>query len=242
MNRCPNDHPAPPGLDYCEECGARITTGDSPAPPPTPPPPPPTWTCRTSDCDTTQPHSRFCEACGEPNPHHPDFADTGDTPPDTTAPHDHDTPTAETAHHAKPPTEPVTPRRWTLHATADNDYFRRVIAGNGPDSGGITFPALYPDRQFDLTKEHNFIGRRSRSRGIEPDVDLSGAPEDPGISHAHAVIVATGDTPAIVDLGSANGTYVNGAADPVPANTPVPLTENDTVHIGAWTRLTLRAA
>jgi pSer/pThr/pTyr-binding forkhead associated (FHA) protein len=86
------------------------------------------------------------------------------------------------------------------------------------------------------------IGRRSRARGIEPEVDLTGPPTDPGVSHAHAMLVAqAGATWAVVDLDSANGTYLNDDPDPIAANTPVPVTAGDRIHVGAWTTLTLRS-
>lgn len=130
---------------------------------------------------------------------------------------------------------------WVLTAAADRDYFSRIQGFNGPDSGGIQFPVVYQPRRFTLGGQQQvFIGRRSRSRGIEPDIDLSGAPMDPGVSHSHAAIVATEDGGwAIVDVGSANGTYLNGAIEPIEPGQPQPLTDGDRIQLGAWTRLTI---
>jgi len=87
------------------------------------------------------------------------------------------------------------------------------------------------------------IGRQSRSRGIDPDIDLTGPPEDPGVSHLHALLLAQDDgTWSVVDLDSANGTTVNDEPDPMAPNTPRPLTEGDRVYLGAWTRITLNRA
>lgn len=48
---------------------------------------------------------------------------------------------------------------------------------------------------------------------------------------------------SIVDLGSANGTYVNDPASAaIPAETPVPVRPGDRVYLGAWTSLTVREA
>ncbi len=44
-------------------------------------------------------------------------------------------------------------------------------------------------------------------RGLECDVTLN----DPGVSRAHAVIETEGAEPTVRDLGSTNGTFVNGA-------------------------------
>ena len=86
------------------------------------------------------------------------------------------------------------------------------------------------------------IGRTSRSRGIQPDIDLTGPPEDAGVSHAHALLVADPDGGwSVVDLDSANGTYHNEGTDPITANVPVPVKDGDRIHVGAWTTLTLHA-
>jgi len=44
---------------------------------------------------------------------------------------------------------------------------------------------------------------------------------------------------SVVDLDSANGTYLNGGTDPIAPNTPVPLHDGDRIHLGAWTTLTI---
>ncbi len=43
----------------------------------------------------------------------------------------------------------------------------------------------------------------------------------------------------MVDLDSANGTYLNDSPDPLPANQPTSLAAGDRIHVGAWTTLTL---
>ncbi len=108
-----------------------------------------------------------------------------------------------------------------------------------PDAEPIAFPAFCPERRFTLPGTQVLIGRRSRSRGIEPDIDLTGPPEDAAVSHAHALLVSVPDGWAVVDLDSANGTYVNDATDPIEANVPVPLGDGDRIHVGAWTTMTL---
>jgi hypothetical protein len=51
------------------------------------------------------------------------------------------------------------------------------------------------------------IGRRGASRGIEPEIDLTGPPADPGISHLHAVLpVEPHGGWAVLDSGPSNGT------------------------------------
>lgn len=138
-----------------------------------------------------------------------------------------------------PPGPPYT--GWHVVASADRAYYDTVIAQGGPDAAKITFPPYCPDRVFPLIGTHIQIGRRSRSRGINPEIDLSGVPEDPGISHLHAVLIAQPDGSwTLVDPGSANGTKINDAPDPIPTNTPVPVSDGDRVYLGAWTVLMLR--
>jgi FHA domain len=130
--------------------------------------------------------------------------------------------------------------RWRLVVAADTDYHARMQAQREPDVAEIPLPAFCPERRFALTGTQALIGRRSTSRGIEPEVDLSGPPADPAVSHAHALLLAeAGGSWAVVDLDSANGTYVNDAEDPIAANVPMTLSAGDRVHVGAWTTLTL---
>jgi len=116
-------------------------------------------------------------------------------------------------------------------------------AASGPDAEQVPFPAFCPPRRFDLVPGSKLlIGRRSRSRGIEPEIDLTGPPEDVAVSHQHAMLVSTMDGSwSVVDLDSANGTYVNGGTDPIEANNPVALHDGDRVHVGAWTTLTIQS-
>ena len=82
------------------------------------------------------------------------------------------------------------------------------------------------------------VGRRSESRGIHPEIDLTGPPADPGVSRLHVVLVGAPDgTWSVVDPGSANGTLVNG--NEIPAGETVPLRDGDVIHLGAWTALTV---
>jgi FHA domain len=116
-------------------------------------------------------------------------------------------------------------------------------AASDADVEPVPFPAFCPQRRFVLTGPQVLIGRRSRSRGIEPGIDLTGPPEDSGVSHSHALLVAGPDGSwSVVDLDSANGTYLNDATDPLPPNQPTALASGDQVHLGAWTTLTVTAA
>lgn len=106
----------------------------------------------------------------------------------------------------------------------------------------MEFPLGVAERVVALEAPEVRIGRGNATRGIEPELDLSLAHPDPAVSHQHALLVRQADgSYAVVDLGSANGTTVNDAADPIAARTPVPLADGDRIHVGAWTTIVVRA-
>jgi pSer/pThr/pTyr-binding forkhead associated (FHA) protein len=122
--------------------------------------------------------------------------------------------------------------------TADQAYYDTVRAAGGPDAAEISFPAYCPERRFRLSGTEVRVGRRSVSRGIDPEIDLTGPPTDPGVSRLHAVFVAAQDgTWSVVDPGSANGILVNGTE--IPPGEAMPLRDGDRIHLGAWTVLTV---
>jgi hypothetical protein len=68
------------------------------------------------------------------------------------------------------------------------------------------------------------LGRVTEGQPIMPDVDLSAYNAYAnGVSRLHAVLRREGDNAIIIDLGSSNGTYVNG-------NRTIPHTENIVNH------------
>jgi hypothetical protein len=130
---------------------------------------------------------------------------------------------------------------WIAVIAADRAYFTAMMARSGPEAGGLYFPAYSPEVQLPLIGHQITIGRRRQSTGEAPDIDLSRSPEDPGVSHQHAVLVQQPDgTWSVVDQNSTNGTTVNLGDDTIPPYTPIPLAEGDRVHVGAWTTITLR--
>jgi hypothetical protein len=124
---------------------------------------------------------------------------------------------------------------WEAVVEAERDYY------DSGDDHRVPFPAFYPRRVFPLDGPRLLVGRRSESRGIHPDIDLSGAPEDPGISRAHAMFEQMPDGAyAVLDPGSTNGTRLNDEPEPIEPGQPVPLRDGDRVYVGAWTRITVR--
>jgi pSer/pThr/pTyr-binding forkhead associated (FHA) protein len=126
---------------------------------------------------------------------------------------------------------------WAVIVSGDRGYYDRVRAASGPDAEGIEFPSYVAERKFTLIGTEMRIGRQSASRGIYPEIDLTGPPTDPGISRLHAVLIARHGGWAVLDPGSANGTQVNGTE--IQENEEVPLREGDRINVGAWTVITL---
>ncbi|MFE9552855.1 FHA domain-containing protein [Streptomyces sp. NPDC006703] len=136
---------------------------------------------------------------------------------------------------------PPAPAAWAITIGPDRDYFLAMMQRSGPEAAGLNLPAYSPEQQRPLSGNQITIGRRRHSTGEAPDIDLSVPPEDPGVSHQHAVLVQQPDgTWAVVDQNSTNGTTINGGAEPIQPYVPVPLQDGDRVHVGAWTTITVR--
>lgn len=254
MPTCTRGHQSQ-SVDYCDECGAPIggvaaAPGAVAAAPSRPAVPSPSTVTATTtpdggtgstpcpDCGTPA-SGRFCETCGFDllmAQLAPGVGTSGDSAA-TAVPPDRGIGGAPMP--ATGP-EPVAAVSWRAVIAPDPAYYARMQDEAEPDAEPISFPVFCPERRFALDGDQILIGRRSRSRGIEPQIDLAGPPEDPAVSHAHALLVPQpGGGWAVVDLDSANGTYVNDGVEPIPANEPVILDDGDRVHLGAWTTLTL---
>ncbi|WP_445524535.1 FHA domain-containing protein [Streptomyces cyslabdanicus] len=139
------------------------------------------------------------------------------------------------------PQQPQQPATWTATIGPDRDYFLAMMQRSGPEATGLNLPAYSPEQQRTLSGNQVTIGRRRHSTGDTPDIDLAVPPEDPGVSHQHAVLVQQPDGSwAVVDQNSTNGTTVNGSEDPIQPFVPIPLQDGDRVHVGAWTTITVR--
>lgn len=130
---------------------------------------------------------------------------------------------------------------WTATIAPDRSYFMAMMQRSGPEAAGLNLPAYSPEQHLPLSGGQITIGRRRASTGESPDIDLSVPPEDPGVSHQHAVLVQQPDLSwAVVDQNSTNGTTINGGEEPIQPYVPVPLGDGDRVHVGAWTTITIR--
>jgi hypothetical protein len=254
---CPRCGTARSG-QFCEACGYNFNapqpswSGSAPSPPPPPPPPQPP--ARPSPPPSAQPPpsspplpppSPWPSSSSQPPPSVPSAPSAPSAQSVPSAPSVPSVPTAPPVSPAPsvPPTRGVpgsvyAPVAWTVVVSSDRDYYERVRVASGPDWAEVPFPAYCAERRFRLTGNQMRIGRRSVSRGLDPEIDLTGPPADPGISRLHAVLIAMPDGSwAVLDPGSANGTLVNG--NEIPTGNQVPLHDGDRINLGAWTAITV---
>jgi FHA domain-containing protein len=145
-------------------------------------------------------------------------------------------PFCEQCGHSYTSAAPAGPSSWYAVIAPDRAYFE---AGGG-DAQGFPFPASASPRSIALTGTSILIGRHSASRGIIPEIDLADMSEDRGVSREHARLLAQPDgTWALLDEGSTNGTYLNGAPHRLPPHQQVPLSNADRIHLGVWTTITI---
>jgi FHA domain len=119
------------------------------------------------------------------------------------------------------------------------DLFR-IYFGERPPSVELSLTRLVVldvevDAQFPLVTEGEMtIGRVDPHRGIRPDIDLTKYDPASRISRRHARITVRGTQYMVEDLGSANGTTINGNKRLKPQE-PYPLTNGDVIKIGETT-------
>jgi len=255
---CPEGHASTAG-DYCDVCGSPIAaagaatdagSGAAPAPAagaaadagltldPPPLPPPAAATERTCpDCQTRNvADALFCESCGYdfttgqsarplvPPAGVPQQAGGPDQPADLAA----GSPGSATADEVAP---------WVVEIWIDPDWYSGQDVPDACPSPGM--PQVLVLRQRSV-----LVGRRSVSRGITPEVDLT---SDSGVSRRHAQLSSDGQRWWVEDLQSANGTYLgtNGAGlptEPIEVGRKVELGADGKIYVGGWTRLVVRAA
>ena len=205
--------------EFCDVCGLAFDSPGAAPAAPAPAEPEPAPATRPCPVCGAPLEGRFCENCGS------DSLAPGQAAP------------------VPVPVEAPAPVTGTLSVlvAADRAYYDTVRAEGGTEADPPQFPPFCPERRFPLRGKQMSIGRRSVSRGIMPDIDLTGPPEDAGVSRLHALLVSEGGDWSIVDMDSANGTFLNDSRTPLEPNTPHPLTSGDRVHVGAWTTLTLVA-
>lgn len=216
---CPKGHSSETD-DFCDTCGAKIAGVSLGTPPPVTSGASPRTPPQVPAGSSAVPP---CPNCGAPRAGGSRFCeDCG---------YDHDTGRVPMLS-ATPVAVPVA--EWTATIAIDREYFE----DNAIE--GVDFPEETPSRTVVLPPPQLRIGRRSSSKGTNPEIDLSDT--DPGVSHSHALLTMSVDGVWLVsDLGSTNGTYVNGEQQAMGAGQSRALKDGDQVHVGAWTTITLHS-
>lgn len=213
MPVCAEGH-ASQSTDYCDVCGS-VLTGE--------PAPDPAALVLCPSCATPT-SGRFCEVCGHDS--------ALPAPPPAAA--------AERRFREDPTLLPGAATVWVARVFADREFYTRVQARKGPDAERVAFPDFYPERRIALRGSRFLIGKRSASQGIVPEIDLGIAPADLGVSRAHAMIqVDPAGGLTVTDLGSTNGTSLDGAETPIAPQVAVALGEGSRIHVGGWTTIAI---
>ncbi len=107
------------------------------------------------------------------------------------------------------------------------------VDGDRSNDGGCPQPPLdVPERIFMVDQTSMVIGREEAT-GVHVPI-----PGDPYVSRRHAEIIDLGGQWGLRDLGSTNGTKLNGV---VLVGTEVRLVRaNDVIEVGCFSRITVR--
>jgi hypothetical protein len=120
---------------------------------------------------------------------------------------------------------PAPAARWDVVVAVDANLYGEPQ----PDA-----PVGHPDQTFTLFDPESLIGRPGA--GVRVHVPIG---HDPGVSRRQALLIRRPDgILAVRDLGSANGTQLNGKD--VLAGVDTPVKDGDVLAVGAWTRITVR--
>lgn len=93
---------------------------------------------------------------------------------------------------------------------------------------------LHPPFEVALARDETLVGRHDPQQIVGPEVPV----RDPGASRRHALVIRESDALWLVDLGSTNGTRLNGA--PLSPHARSPLRPGDHVTLGRWTRIIVK--
>jgi hypothetical protein len=212
MYQCP-DHHSSETPDFCSVCGVEIAKNQ-----PAPASASSSENCPQCGAPRESGRQVFCEGCG--------FNYHSRVPtPATSAPVTNE-PEREVATAQLPAAAQVaTTVRWDVIAKVDANLYGKP----NPDA-----PVKQPAQTFTLFDTENMIGRADS--GVRVQVPI----KDAGVSRRQALLIRQPDGGLILrDLGSANGTQLNGVE--VTPGVDNPLKDGDTIAIGAWTRLAVRA-
>ncbi len=103
---------------------------------------------------------------------------------------------------------------------------------SSPANSWLSLHLMDSGKILPLASRNEFtMGRLSEGQPIMPDIDLTPYQAyASGVSRLHAVVKREGDRVVIMDLGSSNGTYLNGRR--LAPHTEEPLKHGDVVALG----------
>ena len=130
--------------------------------------------------------------------------------------------------------EPAAASQLSLVLGADRAHWQRMVGDGEP-----AFPAVVPSLSFDLTGDRLVLGRVRAGAAVDVDLALTGSAADPAVSHHQCAFERDGATWTVRDLGSANGTWINDADEPLADGATHTLAPGDRILMGAWTSLTV---
>lgn len=90
---------------------------------------------------------------------------------------------------------------------------------------------LNKGKTFELQEGNNLIGRWDPEDKSFPEIDLEAEDEESKISRRHCVVIQDRGSVVVEDVGSLNGTFVNGGSKLVPGQ-QVPIKPGDQVLVG----------
>ena len=133
-------------------------------------------------------------------------------------------------------TPTITPCFQCGYRMTPNDLYRIYFGERSPNPrlGVAKLVVLNADEddQYQISTDNEIIiGRIDPHRGIRPEVDLSKYDPASRVSRRHARVTVRGELFFVEDLGSANGTFINGSMR-LPPREPYLLSDGDVIQIG----------
>lgn len=229
--KCPKGHDSTDS-DYCSECGALIgqsVIATEPASANVQSKPSSSGEI-CPDCGTPRDGGgRFCEVCRH------DFQDNKTGVAEAiVASQKPSVPTTDAKEEQKPATTPLVVDEVQNSAITERLNIVITVDKNRAASweGESPIKPDDSDRVFPLDLDENLVGRRSSKKGVYPEIEIN----DPGVSHRHLKFIKQSDGSfGVLELGSSNGTELNGSALEPGITTAVK--PGDELSIGIWTLL-----
>jgi pSer/pThr/pTyr-binding forkhead associated (FHA) protein len=223
-----------PGMAYCEHCGSPLST---PEITPVPAPADATDSGAADAIAQAQAMLDQLNSTDQTSQAAPPAADASASPPDT-------------AGVADPAAQAAAPADQSPQAPSDADVTAAPPDATPPPDAGFPQSAppiaatgsaaalsiIFADgSQFTVQDDVTNVGRSDVAQSWHPELDVipygGGAP-DFGVSRHQAVIQRNGGSFTVLDVGSTNGTFVNGKI--LEYNKPVELHDGDALAFGAF--------